>query len=91
MSRKLPEEFDGQELAALCFASTPREAEEIEKVLDVADIDYTFDIAPVPQESVLSILFGSVKEGVMFLVPVEERDTCVRLLDQEGLSNLVVR
>ena len=91
MPRKLPEEFEGQELAALCLASTPFEAEEIEIALDGAGIDYTFDITPVPQESVLGILFGSVKEGVMFLVPAEKRDACVSLLDREGLSNLVVR
>jgi hypothetical protein len=91
MPRRLPEEFEGQELAALCLASTPHEAEEIETVLDGAGIDYTFDITPLPQESVLGILFGSIKEGVMFLVPVERRDACVRLLDREGLSNFVVR
>ncbi len=91
MSRKLPEEFEGKDLAALCFASAPREAEDIETVLDGAKIDYTFDIAPVPQESVLGILFGSVKEGVMFLVPVEKRDECVTLLDRKGLSYLIVR
>ncbi len=91
MPRKLPEEFEGQELAALCLASTPLEAEEIETALNGAGIDYTFDITPLPQESVLGILFGSVKEGVMFLVPVESRKTCIRLLDREGLSNLIVR
>lgn len=90
MARKQPEEFEGQELAPLCLASTPREAEEIEKALDEAGMDYTFDITPMTQEGVFSILFGSPKEGVMFLVPTENFDSCIALLEEAGLSYLVI-
>ncbi len=36
MSRRLPEEFQGKELAPLCLASSPQEAQEIETTLDEA-------------------------------------------------------
>jgi len=90
LTRKLPEEFEGKELAPLCLASTPQEAEEIEKTLDEAGMDYTFDITPLPREGVFSVLFGSPKEGVMFLVPTEDFDSCITLLDKAGLSHLVI-
>ncbi len=90
MGRKLPEEFEGQELAPLCLASNQHEAEEIEKALDEGGMDYTFDIAPFSQESVFSILFGSTKEGVMFLVTSENFQSCVTLLNEAGLSYLII-
>jgi hypothetical protein len=90
VTRKTPEEFEGEELAPLCLASTPHEAEEIERVLDDADMDYTFDITPLSQEGVFNILFGSPKEGVMFLVPTENFGPCVKLLAGAGLSHLII-
>lgn len=90
MPRKLPEEFQVKELAPLCLASTPQEAEEIETVLDGAGMDYTFDITPLSPEGVFSILFGSPKEGVLFLVPTENFEPCITLLNEAGLSNLVI-
>ncbi len=90
MSRKLPEEFQGKELAPLCLASTSHEAKEIENVLDEAGIDYTFDITPTMQEGVFSILFGSPKEGVMFLVQAENYESCITLLQEAGLSHLII-
>lgn len=90
MARRLPEEFEGNELAPLCLASTPQEAEEIEKALDEAGMDYTFDITPLSQEGVFNILFGSPKEGVLFLVPTENFESCVTLLARSGLSPLII-
>jgi len=90
MARRLPEEFEGRELAPLCLASTPHEAEEIEKALDDADVDYTFDITPLSQKGVFNILFGSPKEGVMFFVPTENFESCVKLLAEAGLSHLII-
>ncbi len=90
MARKIPEEFEGRELAPLCLASTPHEAEEIERALDEAAIDYTFDITPLSQEGVFNILFGSPKEGIMFLVATENFGSCVKLLAEAGLSHLII-
>ncbi len=90
MARKLPEEFQGRELAPLCLASTPQEAEEIEKALDGAGIDYTFDITPLSQDGIFSLLFGSPKEGVLFLVTTDDFDLCLKLLNEAGLSHLAV-
>lgn len=90
MARKIPEEFEGKELAPLCLASTPHEAQEIERALDDAGMDYTFDITPLSQEGVFSILFGSPKEGVMFLVPTETFESCIKLLAEAGLSYLII-
>lgn len=90
MSRRLLEELKEKELIPLCLASTIAEAEKIESVLDGADIDYTFEITPIVKKSVLSIIFGSVKEGVLFLVPSERYELCTSLLEKAGLSNLIV-
>jgi hypothetical protein len=90
LTRTLPEEFEGKELAPLCLASTAHEAEEIETALDDAGMDYTFDITPLSQEGVFTILFGSPKEGVMFLVPAEKYEECVTLLNDTGLSHLII-
>ncbi len=90
MSRRLPEEFQGKELAPLCLASSPQEAQEIETTLDEAGMDYTFDITPLSQAGVFNILFGSPKEGVMFLVPTENVEPCLTLLHEAGLSHLVI-
>jgi hypothetical protein len=90
LARKLPEEFQGKELAPLCLASTPQEAQEIEKALDKAGMDYTFDITPLSGGGVFSILFGSPKEAVLFLVPTDDFESCMKLLTEAGLSHLVV-
>ena len=55
MSKKLPEEFEGKELVPLCLATKLEEAKEIEGILDRAGIDYTFEIAPVTEQSVFGI------------------------------------
>lgn len=90
MTRKIPEEFEGKELAPLCLASTPHEAEEIEKALDDVGMDYTFDITPLSQEGVFNMLFGSPKEGVLFLVATEDFESCMKLLAEAGLSHLII-
>jgi hypothetical protein len=90
VSRRLPEELQGVELEPLCVATKFSEAGRVEAVLDTAGIDYTFEITPVQSRGVLSILFGAVKKGVMFLVPLGQRAYCVELLMKEGLSNLIV-
>ncbi|MCG2709158.1 MAG: hypothetical protein L6246_02400 [Thermodesulfovibrionales bacterium] len=92
MPRKLPEEFEGKELAPLCIASKLSEAKKIESVLDRKGIEYTFEIVEYSGRSVLSILFGGVKEGVMFKVLKEQYDFCRELLAKEGLEkNIVVK
>lgn len=90
MARRLPEEMKGRELIPLCFATRPREAEQIESVLDSATVDYTFEIRPLARTSIFSILFGSSKDGVVFLVPSEQFDFCLNLLDKKGLSHLII-
>jgi hypothetical protein len=90
VSRRLPEELTGVELEPLCVATRFSEAGRVEATLDAAGIDYTFEITPVQSRGVLSMLFGAVKKGVMFLVPRSQRAHCVELLMKEGLSNLLV-
>lgn len=90
MPRKLPEEFEGKELAPLCLASSPDEAKKIESVLDGAGIDYTFEITPILNTSVFSILFSTTKEGVMFIVPSEQYELCLKLFEEAGLSSLII-
>lgn len=90
MSRRLPEELEGKELAPLCLASTLNEAKQIESVLDGAGTDYTFEITPLRQQSVFSILFGGRKEGVLFLVPSEKLESCRRALMEAGLPEVII-
>jgi len=89
VSRRLPEEFEGKELVPLCLATKLEEAKEIEGVLDGAGIDYTFEIAPVTEQSVFSILFGADKKGVLFLVVPEQLEFCADLLQKAGLERLI--
>ena len=91
MPRKLPEEMEGQKLVPVCLASRQSEAVQIESVLDGAGIDYTFEIAPVAGRSILSIIFGSIKKGVMFLVPEPDFEKAAGLLEGAGLSHLIIR
>lgn len=90
MPRKLPEELEGKELEQLCIASTLSEAKKIESALDKEGIDYTFEIVEYSGRSVLSILFGGVKEGVMFKVLKGQHDFCSELLAREGLEQNIV-
>ncbi len=90
MPRKLPEEFEGKELEQLCVASKLSEAKKIESVLDREAIEYTFEIIEYSGRSVLSILFGGVKKGVMFKVLKEQYDFCRELLTKEGLEKNIV-
>ncbi len=90
MARKLPEELEGKELEPLCLASKLSEAKAIESALDRNGIDYTFEIVEYSGRSVLSILFGGVKKGVMFKVLKEQLDFCIELLTREGLEKTIV-
>ena len=90
MPRRLPEEFGGKELVPLCLASKLADAKEIESVLDKAGIDYTFEITPISGKSILSILFGGIRKGVMFLVLSGQYEFCRSLLEKAGLSNLII-
>jgi hypothetical protein len=89
VSRRLPEEFEGKELAPLCLATKLEEAKEIEGILDRAGIDYTFEIAPVTEQSVFGILFGADKKGVLFLVLTGQLESCANLLQGSGLERLI--
>lgn len=91
MPRKLPEEMGGQKLVPLCLASKQSEARQIESALDKAGIDYTFEIAPIAGRSVLSIVFGSIRRGVMFLVADAEAERGLEILEQAGLSRLIIK
>jgi hypothetical protein len=86
----LPEELEGKELSPLCLASKIDEAKEIESVLDRAGMDFTFEITPFTQKGVIGILFGGVKEGVMFLVPSGKYETCKTIVVSAGLSHLII-
>jgi len=90
MPRRSPEEFEGKELVPLCLASKLADAKEIESVLDKTGIDYTFEIAPISGKSILSILFGGIRKGVMFLVLSGQYEFCRSLLEKAGLSNLII-
>jgi hypothetical protein len=87
--RRLPEEMEGQELARLCMATRTSEAREIEAELDRAGIDYTFEIAEIPNTSMLGMLLGGKKKGVIFLIPESQHEYSVRLLEKAGLSHLL--
>jgi hypothetical protein len=90
MPRRLPEELRGKDLESLCIASKLSEAKKIESVLDREGIEYTFEIVEYSGRSVLSILFGGMKEGVMFKVLKEQYDFCRELLAKEGLEKNIV-
>ena len=91
MTRRLPEELEHKELIPLCLALRLSDAKKIESVFDNAGIDYTFEITPIAAKSILSILFGSTKKGVMFLVPTEKYEFCRDLLTNEGLTHFIVQ
>ncbi|MBI4684423.1 MAG: hypothetical protein HY755_04405 [Nitrospirae bacterium] len=90
MPRKLPEEFEGKNLIPLCIASNLSEAKRIESILDKKNIDYTFEITPITEQSVFSVLFGGIKDGVMFLVPSEQTSLCKDILAKEGFASLPI-
>lgn len=90
MPRKMPEEFEGREIYPLCVTTRLDDAKRIESSLDKAGIDYTFEITPVTGGSIMGILFGSNKDGVMFLVLSEQLDFCRELLIKEGLSENII-
>jgi len=90
MPRKLPEELEGKELEPLCVASKLSDAKKIELVLDKEGIEYTFEIVEYSGKSVFSILFGGVKEGVMFKVLKGQYDFCTKLLTKEGLAKTLI-
>ena len=91
MPRRLPEEMEGQKLVPICIASRQSEARQVESALDAAGIDYTFEITPVAGRSVLSIVFGSLRKGVMFLVSEEYYEKGLAVLEKAGLADLIVR
>ena len=90
MTRRLPEELEGMRLVPLCLAVKIAEAKNIESVLDRAGIEYTFEITPVQGKSILSVVFGSIKKGVMFLVRSEQYEECRSLLENAGLYYLII-
>ena len=91
MPRRLPEEFEVNKLVPLCLALKIAEAKNIESVLDKAGIEYTFELTPVHGKSIFSILFGSIKNGVMFLVKSEQYEVSKSLLDNAGLHGLIIQ
>jgi hypothetical protein len=90
MPRRLPEELAGRKLVPVAVAANLPDAKKIEAVFDRAGLDYTFEISPVAGRSILSIVFGSVKKGVVFLVAVENKQLALELLEREGLSELIM-
>ncbi len=90
MPRRLPEELKGKKLIPLCLAVKLTEAKNIESVLDKAGIEYTFEITPVHGKSIISIVFGSIRKGVMFLVKSEQYEFCRSLLERAGLYHLII-
>ena len=90
MTRRLPEELAGKKLVPLCLAVKLAEAKNIESVLDRAGIEYTFEITPVQGKSILSLIFGSIRRGVMFLVKIEQYEDCRSLLENAGLNYLII-
>ena len=90
MPKRLPEELADVELYPLCLATKLSDAKRIEKAFDDIHVDYTFEITPLTSKSVFSILFGSMKKGVMFLVPSGQHEACAKFLDEAGLSHLII-
>lgn len=84
MLRKLPEEFEGKEIAPLCIASKLSKANAVESILDKEQIDYTFEIAPF-----FSHLGIGIREGVLFMVLSGQLNYCHNLLIRAGLSYLI--
>jgi hypothetical protein len=89
MGRRLPEDFEGRALAGLAVAARTGDANKIEHVLNTEGIEYTFELTELVQPSVFGILFGAVKEGIIFLVPTENYDFCKTILTDAGLSHLL--
>jgi hypothetical protein len=90
MSRQLPEYFQGKDLIPLCLALKRKEAGKVESLLDGENIDYTFEITPAVGRSVVDIIFGSVKKGVMFLVPPDNYEFSRTLLEKAGIAYLII-
>lgn len=90
MPKRLPEELAGVDLFPLCLATRLSDAKRIEKAFDDIHVDYTFEITPLTGRSVFSILFGSVKKGIMFLVPSRQHEACAKCLEETGLSHLII-
>ena len=90
MPKRLPEELEGVELFPLCLATRLSDAKRIEQAFDDIYVDYTFEITPITGKSIFSILFGSMKKGVMFLVPSGQHELCAKSLEEAGLSHLII-
>ncbi len=84
MPRKLPEQFEGKEVAPLCIVARPAEAKKVESLLDKEDIDYTFEIAPFTGRTGIGI-----RDGVLFMVYSGQLSFCSDLLRKAGLSYLI--
>ncbi len=87
MPRRHPDDMEGVALAPLCVAGNTREAERIEVVLDREGVDYTFDIVMLAGGSGL---FGSPKQGVMFLVPSEQEARLREVMVRAGHAKLLI-
>jgi hypothetical protein len=83
--------MENKKLVPLCLAANMRDARRIESVLDGAGVDYTFEITPLTGRSIFGIIFGTMKKGIMFLVPEETYEDCLKLLEDAGLSDLIIR
>lgn len=90
MARRHPDELEGEELTPLAIAARRGDARRIEEALDRSGVDYTFEITEVVGKSVMSILFGSLKKGVMFLVRRADYGTSRDSLQSAGLGGLLV-
>lgn len=90
MVRRLPEELEGKKLVPLCLAAKLKDAKNIESALDKAGIEYTFEITPIHRKSILSILFGTIRKGVTFLVQSEYYEYSRSVLEKAGLYNLIL-
>ena len=78
-----------KELLPLCLAAKLGDAENIESVLDGADIEYTFEFTPFTHGSD-NLITGGIRYNVMFFVPARQHQFCCALLSTAGLSSLVV-
>jgi len=90
MSKRLPEEFEGNELVPLCLATKLHDAQTIETILDKAEIDYTFEITRVTGQSLFCVLFGTQKKGILFLVSPEKHEYCLNQIQGNRLERLIV-
>jgi hypothetical protein len=89
MAKRLPEELEGEDILPLCLASKLSDAKKIESVLNKAHIDYTFELTPITH-GITNIVVGGMPNNVMFFVLSEKYPLCTNLLENAGLSSLLI-